>query len=588
MARRKSADPAQDLVAKNLNELKPGIDAHANRVRGYNKSYDVYRASEPRNSGVAPWQSKLRVKYAMQVIDTTLVNTVTGKPRCIVRPRRPEDEESAVAMQAMLDYYVSEDHLVEKQPPFVQQGLIYGVTAAKNHWLYQESNRSIRGWAPNWDGSPMELPARRETIIDRDGPTFEPWDIYDCWWDPDARDVDAASYVVLRSWLSKDDLLRMRGSDEKTGSYHNIDELLRSGHTAERDTPAQAMHLGTTDSRRKNKFEVWEIWRDNRLTVIGNQKVVIRDEPNPYWHGKKPVVIASPRPDLFEMAGIAETELVDHLQTAMWTVQNMRMDNLHLTVQRGVTYREGGVLDPNQLVLQPRFRWPVTDHDDIDFPNIPPLPPEAYQEEANLLGRMQYVTGISPYISGADAQTVDQNTATGVSILNEVASRLLRFKAAQFFHKGYTRTYEQWGEMIKQYLDRKVAIKVQRQGSEYDWTEFGPQDVVGSYDYVLEGSEESLSKQQERAEATALLTAFAPLVQAGIVNIKPLLERVAVAYNFANPEELLTPMQPQQPASPQPANGAQPGQQQLMGGNPVQQSVDPRILQAIQGGVPAQ
>jgi hypothetical protein len=142
-------------------------------------------------------------------------------------------------------------------------------------------------------------------------------------------------------------------------------------------------------------------------------------------------VIAQTRPDLFEMVGVSETEVVDDLQQALHTVENMRFDNLHLTVMRGITYREGGVTDPNMLELRPRFKWPVSDHDDIRPFEVQPLPPEAYEEENALLARMQLITGINPYISGADLQSVDQNTATGVTALQEVASRLLRFKAGR-------------------------------------------------------------------------------------------------------------------------------------------------------------
>jgi hypothetical protein len=586
------AEPKQlTLVERLLNEVEPGHEEHKQRVNRYDRSYDIYRATESRAPGVAPWQSKLRIPWGMHIIDTTLVNVVSGKPRVIVRPRNPEDELAAKAMQELLDYYVDEDHLVEKQPPFVQQALIYGVTAAKNHWLYRERDKPVRSFIPNPfvpDADPF-VNVTRERVVERDGPSFEPWDVYDIWWDPDARDVDSASYVVLRSWLSKDQLLELRqGDDDKTGIYRNLEQLFRTGFQPEREVPRQASVLSKHESRRKDKFEIWEIWKDNRLTVVGNRKVVIRDEPNPFWHGRKPIVVCSTRPDGFEMAGIPETELVDHLQQALWTIQNMRFDNLHLTVQRGITYREGGITDPNALELRPRFKWPVQDHDDIRPFEVQSLPPEAYAEEEALLGRMQQVTGISPYISGADVASVDQNTATGVSILNEVASRILRFKASQIHWRGYVRTYEQWSELVKQFLDTDVSVRINGPGEEYTWQELGPQDVVGSYDVRLEGSEESLSRQQERAEAIQLLNVFAPLVPTGLVNVRPILEKVAMAFNIPNPETLIQPSQPQLPASPQ---GSLPGPPQSQGqllqnGGQVQgPQLDPRIAEAIGGGL---
>jgi hypothetical protein len=255
--------------------------------------------------------------------------------------------------------------------------------------------------------------------------------------------------------------------------------------------------------------------------VIGNRKVLLRGpQPNPYWHGKKPIVVAQVRPDLFEMQGTSETEMIDHLQQALWTVQNMRFDNLHLTVMRGITYREGGVTDPNQLELRPRFKWPVQDHDDIKPFEVQPLPPEAYSEESSLLQRMQLISGITPFVSGADLSGVDQNTATGVTALQETASRLLRFFARQIQQKGFQRMYEMWGDNTQQFLDRNLFIKITGQPDQ--WVEVTPNVVLGHFRYKIEGSEESLSRQQERSEALALLLAFAPLQQSG-VTLQPII-----------------------------------------------------------------
>lgn len=572
-------------IVNRLRELtKPGLDEHETRCRRYDYLYDVYRASDPK--GQRDWRSSIRAKYGMQVIDTALVNIVSGKPRCIVKPRKPEDVGSAKAMQAVIDYHIDEDHFVEKQPSFVQQALIYGTTIAKNHWDYRVCKRTMRLPGGTLETGQVLIP-RKVEYVERDGPTFEPWDLYHAWWDPDGRDVDSCRYVVLRSYMSKEDLQRLESKGDSV--YSNIKELLDSGTRRPNDETSQQRINDAKKNR--DKFELWEVWWESptglRVTVIGNESVVIRDEESPYWHGKKPLVITQTRPDLFDVAGIAETEVVDHLQQALWTVQNARFDNLNLTVNRGITYREGGVVDPGQLKLKPGFVWPVQDHDDVKPFQLDPLPPEVYHEEESLLARMQLVTGINPYVTGSDTAGVDQNTATGVTVLNEVASRLLRFKASQIHYKGHQRTYEQWSELIMQLQDREVVVRLEGRDG-YEWKTYKPDDVIGSYDIVLEGSEESLSRQQERSEAVALMNVFAPLVQAGVIDPKPLLEKIAYAYDFPNPDALLKPAGP--PAAPGPqvpqTNQTPMPQQQMVpdpNGGPGQQ-LDPRILQAVGGG----
>lgn len=553
-------DGIVDLI---MRLTKPGEDSHEQRRRRYDNSYDIWRASERRPSSLEPWQSKLRVPYAMQTIDTALVNINTGAPRVMVKPRHPDVELNAKAMQVIMDYHVGEDHMVEKQPLFAQQGLMYGVTLAKNHWLYQKKTRNARSWIDDQlPGIPPRAIVSPQDIVIRDGPTFEPWSVYDAWWDGTARDVDSARYFVLRSWFSKEQLLDMACSVEGNhdhadcnGIFHNIDKLLKVGTGKTPDSTAQQKFLTGSGGRRvassfKDLFEVLEIWTDDTVTVIGSRKILLRNDPNPYWHGKKPIVLAQTRPDLFEMQGVPETELVNHIQQAMWTLQNMTIDNLHLTTMRGITYREGGVTDPNSLQLKPRFKWAVMDHDDIRPFEVQPIGSDVYQERTRLLSDMQLVTGINPYVSGSDLSSVDQNTATGVTALQEVASRLLRFKASQLQYKGYQRTFEQWGDLIQQFMDKSVSVQVTGQLGEPVWLEIEPKDVAGHFNFVLEGSEESLSRQQERGEAIALLNAFAPLVQLGVINIKPVLERVATAYDFPDPESLFLPPQTQPAAAP--------------------------------------
>lgn len=560
------------------NWTRAGRNEHDYRCRQYDRYYDVYRARTPM-AETEPWQSKLRVPYAMQIIDTALVNVVNGRPRAKVLPRGPEDEAAAKAMQAALDYAVREDHLVEKEPLFVQQALIYGVTAAKNRWVVEETERMVRRQVIGPDGFPIVM-GGMESVVTRDGPTFDPWNVYDIWWDPDARDVDTAEYVVLRSYVSKDELRRQAvNQDAGSGVYHNVDELIALG-TVSGSLGLTAQERRNQSEKRKDKYELWEVWRKTRtglkVTVIGNRKVVLRDTPWPYLNGQKPIVITSVRPDLFDIQGISEIELVDHLQQALHTIANMRMDNLHLTVMRGVTYREGGVTDPNALELRPRFKWPVADHDDVRPFEVAPLPREAYEEQASLLSQMQLVTGINPYISGSNMDTVDQNTATGVTVLSEVASRLLRFKAKMILEKGFQRTYEQWAAMIQQLQDKPFWTRVIGEDGQEAWAQIRPEDLLGNVDVVIEGSEESLSRQQERGEAVALLNAFAPF--ADRMNIQPILERVGKAYNIPDLAAVMQPAQPQGQVPP--ASPAAPEPNTM----PAGAQFPPDVAQAIMGG----
>ena len=48
------------------------------------------------------------------------------------------------------------------------------------------------------------------------------------------------------------------------------------------------MRLRNVD-RTKDLVEVLEYWTPERVITVANRNVVLRDRPNPFWHGRLPV-----------------------------------------------------------------------------------------------------------------------------------------------------------------------------------------------------------------------------------------------------------------------------------------------------------
>jgi hypothetical protein len=591
---RRRADPdsgAAQVVQRTLNELQPAIREHQARCDRYDRAYRIWRSPDDPSErrGRPDWKPLLKVKYGMQVVDQAMVAIVQGvpKPRCT--PRNSASVGAAMAMEKTLSYFGDQAHLAEVQPIVAQQALVYSVSPCKQRWLYKEIDqrmlvpaRDPSSGEPIWD-VPSE---QQQKIVECDRPDIQPWDVYDCFWDPAATSPDTASFIVLRCWPTKDDLLgNAYNADTGVGMYRNLERLFSLGSGGERPAKAQNEVLGKTLSY-EGHFEVWEVWRDHRLTVIGNKQVLLYDGPKPYWMPGKPVTISTTRPDFFGIEGISETELVDHIQQTLHSEDNLRLENLRFTVQRGATVRET-VPNMDELVMQPHFMWRVTDHDDVDFKNQPPLPPEAYQEHETLLSLLQYVTGITPYVTGASsAAGVDQSTATGVSVLAGAAGKLLAFKAQLIAQRTYQRMWEQWADLTRQFLRSPREIHIDDRdptsGQPVGWVSVGPQDIFGDYDVRIEAAEESLNKQQKRADVVALLNAFAPYAAAGLVDIKPLLVLAAESFNFPAPQALFPAQPPQQLAAP---NGN--GQQVASGAPPLtltNGAMAPQPFQAVMRG----
>lgn len=566
MARSRKASQGpnpDDVVRLALNETAPGFQEHGLRTARFNRAYQVWRGTGTNTTLAAnrrAWDSRMRIKYGMQVVDQATVNVVQGTPKAVCSPRRPQDVGAAKAMEQILGYFSDLDHLAESEPVVVQQALVYGVSPAKNVWLYREKD-VVRGWNPGtnrWEPGTVR-------VVQDDRPSLIPWDAYDCWWEPLAPNPDAAQYVVLREYPTKDELEQRRyNPDSKVGMLKNLDLLYTAGQARVQEQTAQNQLLGNPgQGLYEGRYEIWEIWRDNRLTIVGNRTVLLYDGPKPYWMPGKPVVIGNSRPDFLRIEGISETELIDDVQQALHTHENLVMENLKMTVMRGATVRET-VPDINQLVLRPNYLWPVTDHDDVHFQDPPPLPPEAYGQRSTLLGAMQYVTGITQFATGGAGinQGVDP-TATTSSIQSNAASKLLEFKARLIALRVYQRSYEQWKELTNQFLSTDMEVKLVgkqladnlKQGGD-GWGTFGPQDIYGDYDVRVQAGEESLNRQQKRAEAVAVANALAPYVQLFPGLVKPIVEQIGLAYGWEDIDTVLAEAAQQAPPAAAPLPGA--------------------------------
>ncbi len=293
-----------------------------------------------------------------------------------------------------------------------------------------------------------------------------------------------------------------------------------------------------------------------RLTVIGNRTILLRDGPSPYWMASYPVTISNSRPDLFKLEGISETEMVDHLQQWLWTVQNLRAEQWKFTVMRAFTVRQT-VPDMAAVIMRPGGIIPVTDHDDVRPLDQPALPPEAYHEEESAIQMMQLVTGINQYVTGSPGGAAASQTATGASLFTQNASRLLQLKAGLIHNLTWQRTFEQWGMLCKQFVRRPVEIRVVGEGGVVDWMKVGPAEVNADYDIRIEAGDEAITRQQDRADKIAFLNAVAPFAQMGLVNYTPILKALAEDFGFPNADEIV------QAAMQQPQAAPFGGQQQL-------------------------
>lgn len=541
------------------------------------KYYRAYRGVLERRSSAANWTSRMHPPYINQIVEAILAGMSDPvKFKVTPRPKFGSDEEAlhmvrrAETVERLLAYELDLDNFDEKYPTFIKQGLITGMTIGKTYWRQKKTKQyrmtvdeqHITDDNGTYLGSVPKYGQASDEGYSIDDPCFTVVDVRDFFWPESAISVEDADYLIHRTWMTMDQCRRM----EQIGLWKNVEKLSESQDFSDTLSSREQMLFNTI--RVKDRVEILEHWTDDKVTVVGNRNVELRADDNPFWHGGKPFVVAAALPDLFQMPGMGVVELCAHLQEMLWTLQNQRLDSLRL-LSSPVFLLNSAIEDPDEYEFAPGAKWMVDSVDQVKQLEIDAKTTSLTLEaEALLKGDLQNLTGGAPFLSGAQSQTIDQKTATGVSIVSSLAQKMVEARKRNF-HLALRDVGVQFVSMLQQFMRDERMIEIVGEGGDVQFMHATPEDVQGRFDIRVEVSNESLMRQEKRAEAQAKMTVsaqIAPVMAAtgSPINLKAVYEDFLDAFDvqakeryFAHPQSQQALTGPQQPGQ----NGTQNPQQ---------------------------
>jgi hypothetical protein len=538
-----------DKLSHALKCIEAAEKVHQSIALEWKRAYEVY-LGKPQDKKLArarrsEWRSALYVKHAFQQVETLLPEFLVEDPNFEVVPRERSDQAQAAVVQKLLDYQLDRDRYAEKRMAAVKKAIIFGACPIKVTWGFEQRRMKVRNPMPAEERlsrlmAGEEVPSVIEQDVTlRDDPTMIVVDPFDFMWDPAATCIEDATYVLHRSWLTDEQLK----AKEQAGLYTGVSKHLedKSGSSAfgamkrllgEREEEAQA--------RRQDRHEVIEKWTRDRLTVIVDRKVIVRDEPNPYWHGKIPFVMAVTQPDVDKMVGLSEVWSIEALQDAIWTIQNAQLDALKLTLDPVLAIAAN---DPRlkELVFQPGARAIMDNPQAIKPIDIGQANAYASGGEADRLrGYMEMVTGINASVAGSS----NEGTATEAAMNLRQGKSRIGLKVASV-DRAFAKAAEMFIQLDQQFVDADRVVRIV--GEDAVWQNVSPADIAGAFDVKPRNSSERNLKELAREQSLNLLNTFAQFAGLG-VNIWPLLEKAAEAHDIdpasLRPDPTLAPSQP--------------------------------------------
>ena len=509
---------AIDRVRAAVNECKRWHEPFCRKVE---KRYDAWRGMSVDNAPKT-WRSNVQQPLLINIVEGMLASMEDAEPSWQVSGRvlpgmglqeAMDNAENADYAQALLQHQMRIDEFGSKQGSFMLQDLIAGFTVAKVSWVREKRNHpyldETEGMVYDENGGTtqiaMVMDEFEEDVMIRDDPSFQPRDLRDWMYPESAVSIDAAPYVIDRVFVTYNTLLAM----EALGIYEDVEYIKDTRHdTSKRSADIvqdREDRLRNVD-RTRGLVEVIELWTDEEVVTIANRSVCLRIAKNPHWHGRKPFVACSAIPDMFQIPGVSVIEGLAQMQEMVWTLQNSRLDATRMAANLIKVIR-GDVENSDEFEWAPNADWFVRNVDDVKLLEIPTDVLRATLEsEALLKGDIQGVMGGLPSTGGTAAnRALDQNTATGISIVTNIAQAVLSRRKQM-----YARTFAKVGGMFlsldQQMLREERTVEILGPAAASRYIEIAPRNIRGFFDVAIKWTDDSLMRQEKRAESGSLLT----------------------------------------------------------------------------------
>lgn len=548
-----------DESAKNLITDRLGT-SREHRKANYDKNWDSFQMqyrSKIENPKEYDYMAKLFIPYSFTSVETTVPRMAealfASEPIVAVKPWERKDVENAQIQEKLLSYQYNRMDFFNNFILLAKMCLIYGTTIGKVDWrreaVYKKRIKYIQEL--NELGMPTEVPAlgkNGKVLLEKypieiwNDPYIYPVDIYKFFIDPRALSIEDAEYVIM---ITESTMAKLRYMQEM-GIYKNVSKIedikgkVKPEEGKERYSNVDIKSPQDVSDKYSDRVTLYEYWENDRVIVLAEEDVVIRDSENPYWHCRKPFISAKICPVENEFYGIGLMEMVQSLQNELNDIRNQRMDNIKLAINRMYIVDRNADIDPNMLINEPGGAIYTNFIDGIKELNTSDVTGQAFTEAKIITDDIQNAHGIYDYSKGATPR--QRETATGILSLQEAAN--IRFKmmimtmARNLLGKGS----EMVVDLNQQYLPRGKEFRLTGQSFSEESYNITPEELVGRYDYEPVGaSMEGLSKY---ARLEQLLRFRQTFVDNPSFNINRFDKELLELLNFKNADEYFVQQMP--------------------------------------------
>jgi hypothetical protein len=487
----------------------------------WDRSYNNWRGVL--DSSLYPWRSKLFIPWSFTVVETIIPRVFARDPkwRAISRepmPTLPTEEpvhfngitqstpDQASVVNNLLTYQWDRMGMRLKMYDYIKDSLMFAKGYAKVGWCFQMKNKSYMEPLVGKDDV-ITFEKKTKSEVEYDDPKIDIVDPYDIYVDPDATSLDDAAYLIHRKTVPLAEV-------KDNPNYQNVDKIKENDYADQYMDKLSRYNDGVPQKdKHKNLVEILEYWgADDRLVVVANRGVVLRDTPNPYNHKKIPFIELDDYRDPHNYYGQSELSVIDPLQREVNSIRNQRRDYDNLALNPVIQMVPGTLRNPNSAVMAPGSVWMVSDLNSIGTFQLPPLQGAASEIEDRTAQDIKMSVAIDEIGIGLLPENPQRRSATEVVTSQQSAGKRFSVKIALL-----EEAVKKMGQMVfaldQQFLSEERTIQIVGERGAQEWIKLGPDDVRGGFFIDIEtGSMLPRDEIAQRQEATQLLQYITPII----------------------------------------------------------------------------
>lgn len=508
----------------------------------WKRSYNNWRGIL--DQSIYPWRSKLFIPWSFTVIETIIPKVFARDPKWRAISRNPDfDPEASRVVQDLLTYQWDRLGMRLKMYDYIKDSLMYSKGMAKVTWNFQTKTKKFM--EPQVDED--DKITFKETVrsdVEYDDPVVEIVDPFDLYIDPDATSAGYggdAKYLIHRKTVPLETL-------KENPNYKNTDKI-KGGSYADQYMDKISRYNNSTPQKDKhsNLVEVLEYWEQDRLVVIANRGVILRDTPNPYNHKQIPFVELDDYRDPHRLYGQSELSVIDPLQREINSIRNQRRDYDNLALNPVIQMVPGTLRNPNSAVMSPGSVWMVSDLNSIGTFQLPLLQGAATDIEEITARDIKMSVAIDEIGIGLLPENPQRRSATEVVTAQSMAGKRFAIKIA-LLEEAVKKLGQLVFDLNQQFLDQERMIQIIGERGAQEWVKLGPADVRGQYFIDIEAGsmlpKDEIAARQEAVQLLQYITPIiSPVIQTNPEVIMPVIRMVLDTFELPGKQEIMDELQ---------------------------------------------